>query len=471
MKCDRPTLFTVADDNELREIDTSVGGITTESEVSFRTSGDFRGFVTMAIVVSAIVCLPSTYLYYSAPFVGVAMFGLDTKIIGRFLASLIAVVTLSLTAMAIDSMRGMQSNVPGVLVGCITYAPWLMAFSVLPRTRCAAPDSQWFRVTRLVACFVILQSVVGYFEFAITRDGDMVCGTFGLVNVLEGKKTISQVLFTFTLICCLLFLGCYREGPLSRVAIVLGAATVALAQSGHQSILLLICIPTVLVISYRKVGATIKGCLFAAAAASLLYYCNPNTAEVAQMWWSKVVVSENSVKRHVASTAIATLSDPKNFVIGTGMGQFSSRAALITSGEYLTVPIPAVLQGRATYFQEGVEPEMLTYRRIGEGSAISKPFFSGVSIPVEFGIPAAVSLIAILVVLMWRNSRRALCGGEAGRLAVASNIGLLLFGLCCGIENYAEMVQAVTIPLLLLLLSGMRMRHLESELESAGDVA
>jgi hypothetical protein len=421
-----------------------------------------RKFMGMTIAVSAVVAAPSTSIFYIAPFLAVAWYSMDVRVVGRFIGFMVAMTALSFLAIKMDEYRGIHVNYPGLLIGLITYAPWVMAFALLPRAVGPVDDEPWNWFIMVVALFVIGQSLIGLAEFVVFRDGDLVSGTYGLLNVMQGKRTISQVLFTFTLMACLLFLSCYPKGFLNLSALFLGGSAVAAAQSGHQTIFLLVSIMVVVIVAYRRFSLALKSGVVVALAWGVVLAFSPDTMDVARGWWDKVVLSESSLKRHVTKAAVVNLSEPKNFLIGTGLGQFSSRASLITSGNYLTVKIPQWAVGKSSYFRLGVEPEFLLFRDYGEQSAMSQPYFSGVSIPVEFGIPMTIALFVIVAGKLRRNNLKAREGGEAGRLAVATNIFILVFILCCGIENYAEMGQAIIIPLLLLLLVDMRIRHLEA---------
>lgn len=86
------------------------------------------------------------------------------------------------------------------------------------------------------------------------------------------------------------------------------------------------------------------------------------------------------------------LSNPKNLIIGTGLGQYSRRAALVSSNEYQDRKLPSFLAGQSTYYRAHIPEANDVFKATGEGSAISMPYFSLLSIFVETGLSSVVVL-------------------------------------------------------------------------------
>ena len=55
------------------------------------------------------------------------------------------------------------------------------------------------------------------------------------------------------------------------------------------------------------------------------------------------------------------------------MGQYGSRAALISSGAYLSAKLPAALTGESDYYRICIQPAIYEFLQHGEGSAMSQP--------------------------------------------------------------------------------------------------
>lgn len=421
----------------------------------------FARLVMMASVVSFVVAIPSIFLYYAGPFIAMLWFISSPRVFARISIWTACFGLLAATALGLDALMGLRTNPGAVLVGFLTYSPWLMAFALRQVFEGPVSDVAWRGFLRLVAIFVLLQSCVASVEFAIFQQPDLVTGTFGLINSMKGVITVSQVYFCFNMIGCTLLLACYPSSWLNRAAILAGSGTFLLAQSGHQTFFVLAAIPTVMFVSYRRLGLALKGLLIFAVGAVALHLLYPQVWQVGSDWWYKVVVNERSLKRHMVYEALDALSSPKNAVFGTGVGQFSSKAAVLSADTESS--IPDKLRGRSEYYRTGVEIELPAFEEEGEGSAISKPYFSAMSVVVEFGCLATLFLLIWLGKIYIGNDRRARRGGEGGRLAAATNIGLLTLLLCCSIENYLEFVQGLTIPVLLVLFARRRISHLDAQ--------
>jgi hypothetical protein len=215
----------------------------------------------------------------------------------------------------------------------------------------------------------------------------------------------------------------------------------------------------------------LRGAAMAAFLVVIMMQIYPDTWAHTADWYRKVIDDPHSAKRMVLSDSIHFLANPKVAVLGTGMGQYSSRAALITSNEYLSRPLPDMLCAKSDRFSVSMMPALRTFNEFGEGSAISKPYFSLLAILVELGPPLAiVCLIVGLVHLrrnfIWMRSDNP----QVARIGVVSCVGLLFLLLCCSIENYLEFPQAIFLPFLLYLVAQSRAWQLtggaDSQVES-----
>ena len=77
-------------------------------------------------------------------------------------------------------------------------------------------------MNNITAWFVIVQSVIGVLQFAASRNGDAVAGTFGLLDFYYNNISIAQVYFSFTLFGMILFLMLDFRRPIARIAIIMG---------------------------------------------------------------------------------------------------------------------------------------------------------------------------------------------------------------------------------------------------------
>ena len=406
----------------------------------------YRAFLVCLVVVS----LPIKNLAYVAPpiYLLILLLHREYAVATRVALLTCAVLLLSIVAVLWDHLGGRTVNFPGLWLGLITYAP---LFLVLCETFHREIDEQTYQqfVTTCV-WFIVLQSLIGLFQFVATGNPDAVCGTFGLLDGFKQAITIAQVYFTFTIFGMILFLlpAANRWPP--RIAIAIGVWICILAQSGHQMIFFVVSLVVCGILRLSSIGTLARTFAAATIMTLLVLQFYPNTIWLAQEWYRKAAETSDSPKRLAIEGAAIIMAEPKNLLIGTGLGQYSSRAALITSDEYLSVRLPRVLTARSGYFNEHIRPSMFLFEEIGEGSAIAKPYMSAVSIPVEFGLMlCAVLLLVIFRQVIWSAKVMWAHGDQLGQIGFSLMVGILFFLMCCLIENYAEFSQAIFTPFIL----------------------
>jgi hypothetical protein len=416
----------------------------------------FYGFVAFVVCVA----FPGKFLFYVAPLLllTVSMSTVPLVSVPRLVLLCGGVFALSLVSMLIDEGNGAEVNFPGLLFALVTYGSFFLL--IVPALSFRPERALVIAVVRLCTAFLLVQGILSVPQFALTRDGDYVSGTFGLFDFLSVNKTISQVNLTFTAFCTIVFLLPYaRKVRGTTIAILSGMVACALAQSGHQTIFFLLALPAAFLAGTR-IRRTVPALAIAAVMGALLVVVHPDTAFIAQEWLRKVVLADDSLKRAVVESGFDRLTESwKNALIGLGLGQYTSRASLFAAGFQSSIPIPAALTGASHYFTADVLPLLLVYEHVGESSAIAKPYCSAISLVVEVGIPLTCALI-------WLAARDFLALIEAGRDADHETAGaaryckffIVFLALNCLVENYLELVQAIAIPAALYAIARGRVR-------------
>jgi hypothetical protein len=410
----------------------------------------YRVFLLCMVLISVPV---KNFAYLVPPvYLGLGLLSKNNRGAVRTILLICLAVAVSGLSLMYDSFRGREVNLPGMLLGAVTYLP---LFLFVAETYDKPIDEAMFaKLIRVTAWFVIIQSIAGFLQFALSGNPDAVAGVYGLLDFRYTRITIAQVYFTFTLFGAILFLFTDARTRLAKTAIVVGLLACALAQSGHQTIFFAASLGLFGVMQLKRLRMTISAALALALLMAVMVQLYPNTFVLVRQWYGKALAADSSPKRMVLRDGVRILSDEKNMLLGVGMGQFSSRAALITSNQYLTAKLPRPLVGESEYFADSIEPANIVFSEMGEGSAISKPYFSLLSTAVELGVLPSVLLAAALAAGFWRNWR--LAHSQVPRVAAVgrlANAGLAFLVLCCTVENYGEFPQAVFMPLLLYLIA------------------
>ncbi len=417
------------------------------TEASEQSNRAFFGLFVFSLVL---VSIPIKNFAYVLPplYLLAQLMWFDTPTAVRTLLLVTFVTVVSCISLFVDTLRGQAINLPGVLVGILTLLPLFMI--VGERFNRRIDDALFRRISQIVAWYVILQAGIGTLQFAISRNSDAVGGTLGLLDFYAGSITIAQLHFGFLMLSMVLFLMVAPDTWLARVAIVSGLAISALSQSGHQSVFFIstLCLFGVLQAKKFRTSVGIGSGLVVMTALVLYFY--PTTLTTAKSWYENTVERPDSPKRLAADGARTILSDPKNLVLGTGIGQYSSRAALITSGEFLRVRLPSLVTAKSDYFHKHMVPGLVSFERRGEGSAISKPYFTWLTVLVEFGLLQSIALAALIFLVLGRCFRMMRDPVAAiARVGLFGGAQVVFFLLCCGVENYAEFPQAIFVPFLL----------------------
>jgi hypothetical protein len=413
----------------------------------------FRAFVACLIVAS----LPIKNAAYVTPALYLLILWLhgEARVVRRFAVLCSAIMMISSIAVLWDHLAGNSVNFPGLWIGLLTYAPlFLVLCETFDRT---IDQATYEKFARVCAWFILFQSAIGVFQFVATGNSDAVCGTLGLLDGFQHSITITQVYFTFVIFGMILFLVPLLSQWLPRFAIAAGVLTCMLAQSGHQTVFFVVALVIGALFRFSHVGTLVRSIAAATVITLLLLQIYPDTIGEAREWFQKATDTSNSPKQFALSGAATILAQPKNLLIGTGIGQYSSRAALISSDEYLNIKLPLFLTGRSDYYNEHIRPAITLFEKTGEGSAIAKPYMSVISLPVELGLVLTIVLLVVIgCSVVWyvrlMNGR----DGQAGWIGFTMMVGIVFFALCCFIENYAEFSQAIFVPFILFIVAGSR---------------
>jgi hypothetical protein len=418
--------------------------------------------IWLIVIISVILtAFPSNYVYYFAPIM-VLLTGLLFNVIispKKFVIVIVIYLGAAFISLSINEFDKIQVNYPGLIFSLITYLPILLFLS--KGRFFEINDLSQKKLIKFISIFVIIQSIVVFFQMTQTTNWDALSGTFGLFDY-RGRITISQVMFTFNMFVMVLFLLPYFKLWIVKIAILLGFVSVSAAQSGHQTIFFIVTI-VIVYLSFRNFKILIQSASVISILAISVLYFFPRTLTLAVSWFNNIVFG-NYPKRLVVLEAFNLLKDFKIMSLGTGVGQFSSRASLFSSGEYLGVSLPSIITGKSHFYEQIMVPLIELQQMVGQGSAIAKPYFSILSIILEFGIPISILLMILLLKEIYNNYKGSkLKFKEINMLYKFKNASLIFFLLSSFIENYAEFVQAIFLPILIYYMVEGRIGYLQKK--------
>ena len=412
----------------------------------------FGAFIALIVIVA----FPGKFLFYISPgvLILISLFAGSFVRFWRLVAITFGMVALSLVTIAFDLADGSHANMPGLAFGVIGYLPIFILWSLSKDFR-VSEGFAW-RLANVCLVFILLEAAVGAVQWVIAHDSDLVNGTFGLFDTVTHERTISQVNFCFTLFCMIVYCAIWIHKRRMKLGCGVALAAVVFASTAHQTLSFMALMPALAVTGGRRfrrlvVSVGIMGTLFAGT-----FLFDPGIVENIEGWSNKVVLNPTSPKR-VAVTGAVELLEGKNLLLGVGLGQFSSRAAILSSGGGTSVDLPKILVDTSTYYERFMKLPVFLFQQNGEGSAMAMPYFSVLSVITEFGLVVAAVLLFKIVQTVIENIHLGAANPEAWRASCYCNFFIGFLVLCSFIQNYLELTQAIMIPIILYIVSKARL--------------
>jgi hypothetical protein len=423
------------------------------------------------IVLIIIVAFPGKVLFYVSPgiLILISLFAGGFIRFWRLIGVVLGMVALSLATITFDWVDGRHANIPGVIVGVITYLPIFILCSLSKDFRLSEAFS--WRLANACLVFILFQAPIAAVEWVVGgHDNDLVNGTFGLFDTVTKERTISQVNFCFTLFCMVVYCGIWIRKRRMKLACCVGVATALVAETAHQTLFFVGLMPALAVTGgrrFRRLALATGVCGVLVAGAIIV---DPSLMEHIDSWSYKVLLNPQAPKR-LAVTGAVEVMQGKNLLLGVGLGQYSSRAAILTSGGGTqTVNMPKSLIDTSTYYKRYMTLPVFIFQQTGESSAMAMPYFSVLSVITEFGFVIAALLVFKVVQTVIENIRLGAASPEAWRVSCYCNFFIGFLFLCSFIQNYLELTQAIMIPILLYIVSKARLRAL-ADSAAASDIA
>ncbi len=438
-----------------------------------------QAFYEVFLLTNAVVWLPSKMLAYAVPFMAMAWFIIRARS-GSGLIRSAAVIVLYAVIVLGYSMWSNVVNVEFVLqsaVLCmITYGAFLF-FSVVPKDDLRQPTDH-VRYIRAMEWIIGIESVLGIFQAVAyvainggnfdSATGDIVQGTLSPLSFLDPAGNFNNQIYTANLLALLMFYIPYVVSQRKGYAIAaLGFLAILMASVMHLLIAFLIAIAFIAVYysrSFIKISGTrliIVVCIVLALV--LAMFLQPKNFALIAYYFERIVTND-SPKTEATVVSVTKLPQeyPWVYVIGLGPGQYTSRAGLIGTGHYFgefkkPKPVPFINEQISEPFKKYIykswEDVATNVAKYGN-STMSRPFYSALSILIEWGYVVFFGLIISLIVFIRRIKRWYIeYVGKKDMLrsfyALACASLLLFYFIMAFFENYLEVTQAIFPGLLL----------------------
>ena len=384
------------------------------------------------------------------------------------------------------STQDINFQAGGAILTLITYSTFI--FLLVTPHRIYHSEYSYVRYARIIKYLIVIQATLGVTQVVLAMAikgfsfdgsiGDQVQGTMNPISFLTHQSDFKNVSFAANMGLLLAFYApyvfTYGKG---KLVLAWGAFALLCASVLH---IMLAFIGAVIIVGFlfrrfSKVSyKIIYVLLFIGIGIGLLARLQPGNFTLIKNY---AIIYAKAKSPKVTSTIDVVTEVPQEYptmlFIGFGPGQYSSRASLIATGKYLG----GMSSSRSYFFlpNDMTEPfERFLWddwlesdiEEIYGGSAMSKPFYSIMSIYTEFGL---IILVAILLYIAYQilklrtiYLRPTLSEDDEVDKLLAFSIALsfLFLFFICFIENYLEISQAIFPGLLM-------MKYFSSQVYSA----
>lgn len=319
---------------------------------------------------------------------------------------------------------------------------------------------------------LIIESIFGIFQVFLAGEGvdvssgDYVQGTINILSFVNHQNGFNNVFFVINM-TSLLIIYSVMAVKKSWFVILIGWCSIVLASTVHLSLALIVAIfATYLSLNIIK---AVKILIPIALFFLILYSFFPKNFSSLGSYKEQITKSKNLKVISTKTTFNTLLDSPKDFFFGYGLGQYSSRAALVSSGSYFynknqkSFSKPLGLKNESAAYAENLKSNW-TASITDEGygfSVMNKPVYSILSLISESGIVLFSFMILGFSLFINKMGIRYRRGKE--KIEKAQNIVVLVISffllMISFFENYLEMAQAIFPSLILLKVLSPKNKH------------
>jgi hypothetical protein len=450
-----------------------------DTAVTQKSNNHAKALYTVFVFSVIIIWLPFKGLAYLLPFLSIIIFTLIANS-GRTLQRLLFATILFLITVGSYYLfylwLGERFLLQNAFLFLLTYGSFLFLIAI-PRNA-ALHDFPLVRYMNVIKITILLQSLLGIFQIGIyvlisgggfdSAAGDIVQGTLDPLSFITPEGNLNNQIFTINLLVLLLFYTPYAFANKRGLWVcMLGFTAVLFASVWHiffSFIAALVVTAIYFTHSFIRLSARrLMIVVFVLTVIMVGFLLQPRNFGLISFYYEKVTSLE-SLKALVTKESVTELPTeyPWVYVTGLGPGQYCSRAGLISTGRYFgefTHPkkLPLLKPESSNAFQQYVYPkweEFATNPAIYGNSTMSRPFYSLLSLLIEFGYLLFAILVAWIFVLISRiRSRHQIAAKRKFQLAslysVACGTLIAFYIFVSFFENYLEVAHAIFLGLLL----------------------
>lgn len=362
-----------------------------------------------------------------------------------------------------------------LILSFITYGSFYFFFAV-PKFKLKNEnfEERFESIAKPIAYVLIIESIVGVIQILSSiviyggsfdgSYGDYVQGTINFFSFFNRAIGFNNQVFTLNVIFFMTFLYPYlfikKKVKVVKVAMVLAGIAILVSSVLHLIIALVISVLFfIFVCEFGRFKSLFKFGALMSLAVLFIVYTQPRNFTLFTEYGKSLFLKSSPKLVYAVNTFDALLpidGDYNKLLFGLGPGQFSSRAALIASNEYLESDLSTIFEPyKSESYLKYFEPTWDMYRDNKEkygNSTMTRPFFSILSFISEYGL--LLFLVIIFFFLKYASNLKSKYKKEPNDfkkslIGVSFIASLFLFSI--GVfENYWELTPGIFPGMMLL---------------------
>ncbi len=336
-----------------------------------------------------------------------------------------------------------EFKIPNFLFSVLYYSTTFFSYFIFKKERIELREKveDILKIIRDIIVIELITIIIyAIFHINIIRasiDFDWVVGTFG--------KYQGNILLFFMLFSFLLFTYHYRITKEKKDIIYILISIIISIFTGSIALLILFLLSYIMITIIFKKGKGKTSKIILIISAIVVFICvTPNWIKeyIVNLRDYNYLVSHISKIKSYETTFITIPKDDKTFLLlGNGIGNYSSRAALTCTGKYINGYSKLFGESMSKYTETYIYPNLINVMENKLGS-MDTAYSSIITIQGELGIIGILFFIVYWMKFFINNKEE------------VSRTFLLFFLLSCFIENYLEFAKIVCVVFILYFIVG-----------------